>query len=109
MTRGKKIFLPKFSAHLLLLKDPEAAWGKTTLTTFGYNNYGVRSEQYRYFVYEDGSEELYDHKKDKWEWQNLASNPEYADIKEKMREGLPTHHEANGATSGGAGRKRNVK
>ena len=34
---------------------------KTTVTTFGHKNYGVRSERYRYIVYEDGTEELYDH------------------------------------------------
>ena len=56
---------------------------------FGYKNYGVRSERYRYIVYEDGSEELYDHEKDKWEWHNLADNPEYAEVKEQMRKGFP--------------------
>jgi len=89
----------------VLMEDPEASWDKTTLTTFGYKNYGVRSERYRYIVYEDGSEELYDHKEDKWEWQNLADNPEYAAIKEKMRKGLPTHHEPLGALAGNVKRR----
>ena len=57
----------------VLMKDPEAAWNEATVTTFGYKNYGVRSERYRYIVYEDGSEELYDHATDKWEWDNLAT------------------------------------
>ena len=80
----------------VLMEDPEASWDKTTLTVFGYKNYGIRSERYRYIVYADGSEELYDHEKDKWEWHNLADSPEYADIKEKMREGIPAHHEPSG-------------
>jgi len=84
----------------VLMKNPEASWDETTVTTFGYKNYGIRSEQYRYIVYEDGSEELYDHAKDKWEWENLASNPEYAAIKKKLREGIPAHHEPLGATAG---------
>ena len=81
----------------VLMKNPNAAWDDTTVTTFGYKNYGVRSERYRYIVYEDGSEELYDHTKDKWEWNNLAGDPEYAEIKSIMREEIPTHHEPVGA------------
>jgi arylsulfatase A-like enzyme len=82
----------------VLMKDPDAAWHEATVTTFGYKNYGVRSERYRYIVYEDGTEELYDHAKDKWEWNNQADNPEYAAIKKKMRKELPTHHEPSGVT-----------
>lgn len=80
----------------VLMKNPEAPWDKTTVTTFGYKNYGLRSERYRYIVYADGTEELYDHEKDKWEWHNLANSPEYAGIKEKMRKGIPAHHEPSG-------------
>ena len=80
----------------VLMKDPEASWNDTTLTTFGYKNYSLRSDRYRYTVYADGSEELYDHAKDKWEWTNLASNPEYAVIKKKMRKDLPTRHQPIG-------------
>ena len=81
----------------VLMEDPEASWDKTSLTVFGYKNYGIRSERYRYIVYADGSEELYDHEKDKWEWHNLANNPEYAGIKKKMRKRIPAHHEPTGA------------
>ena len=93
----------------VLMRDPEAAWNKTSLTTFGYKNYGVRSERYRYIVYEDGSEELYDHENDKWEWHNLAGNSDYAEVIEKMRKGIPTHHEPTGATQGSPGRKRRAR
>ena len=82
----------------ILMKNPQAKWDEATVTTFGYKNYGVRSEQHRYIVYKDGSEELYDHTKDKWEWKNLAGNSEYAAIKKKMRKYLPTHHEPSGIT-----------
>ena len=81
----------------VLMKNPEASWDETTVTTFGYKNYGIRSGRYRYIVYADGSEELYDHEKDKWEWHNLANNPEYAGIKKKMRKRIPAHHEPTGA------------
>jgi arylsulfatase A-like enzyme len=81
----------------VLMKDPEASWDDTTLTTFGYKNYSLRSDRYRYTVYADGSEELYDHTKDKWEWTNLAGDSEYTNIKSIMREEIPTHHEPMGA------------
>ena len=82
----------------ILMKDPDAAWDQATVTTFGFKNYGVRSQQYRYIVYADGAEELYDHTQDRWEWKNLAGDPEYVEIKKKMRQQIPTHHEAPGAT-----------
>ena len=76
------------------------------MTTFGYKNYGVRSERYRYIVYADGTEELYDHAKDKWEWHNFAGNSDYAEVKEKMRKGIPAHHKSPGPTYAPYGRKR---
>jgi arylsulfatase A-like enzyme len=93
----------------VLMKDPNAAWDEATVTTFGYKNYGVRSERYRYIVYSDGTEELYDHKNDKWEWHNLADNPEYAAVKKAMRQELPTHHEPSGVTYVPPRRKRKAR
>ena len=87
-------------------KNPEAAWDEATVTTFGYKNYGVRSEQHRYIVYADGSEELYDHTKDKWEWDNLAGNSDYAEVMEKLRKEIPSHHEPSGVTYKVPKRKR---
>jgi iduronate 2-sulfatase len=46
----------------------------------------VRSQDFRYTRYADGAEELYDHRADTHEWDNLASNPEYAAIKADLRE-----------------------
>ncbi len=82
----------------VLMKDPEAPWDEATVTTFGYKNYGVRSGRYRYIVYEDGSEELYDHTNDTWEWKNLADKPQFAAIKQNMRKWIPVHHEPPGPT-----------
>lgn len=82
----------------VLMKDPEAPWDEATVTTFGYKNYGVRSGQYRYIVYEDGSEELYDHANDMWEWKNLAGNPQFAAVKKNMQKWIPVHHEPPGPT-----------
>jgi arylsulfatase A-like enzyme len=89
----------------VLMKNPEASWNKTTVTSFGYKNYGIRSEQYRYIVYADGTEELYDHQADKWEWHNLANRPGYAEVKKQMRKGIPAHHQPSGVTYVPPGRK----
>ena len=82
----------------VLMKDPEAQWDEATVTTFGYKNYGVRSGRYRYIVYKDGSEELYDHANDMWEWKNLAGNPQFAAVKKNMQKWIPVHHEPPGPT-----------
>ena len=59
------------------------------LTTYGMNNHAVRTDQYRYIQYEDGSQELYDHSKDPNEWTNIASNAENKAQIEKMKALLP--------------------
>ena len=62
-----------------LLKEPEQDW-VPALMTMGKGNHAVRSDHWRYIRYRDGSQELYDHRKDPWEWNNLASNPEHAEV-----------------------------
>lgn len=44
----------------------------------------IRTEDHRYTRYHGGGEELYDHRNDPYEWNNLAGNPEYAEIKTKF-------------------------
>ncbi|TLX78242.1 sulfatase [Labilibacter sediminis] len=51
-------------------------------------NYSVRSRDYRYVRYSNGSEELYDHRNDSHEWVNEADNPRYAQVKKEMRDAL---------------------
>lgn len=60
---------------LPLLKDPKAPWSHYALCTHERKNHSVRSEHYRYIQYQDGSEELYDHRSDPNEWNNLAVQP----------------------------------
>ena len=55
----------------------------------GYKNHSVRSEQFRYNVYEDGTEELYDHYTDPMEWKNLINDPEYKNVIRELRAYLP--------------------
>ena len=72
-----------------LLKNPEAPWDRPALTTYHRKNHSLRSERYRYIVYRDGAEELYDHEKDPHEWENLANKPRYFEVKAAMRKHLP--------------------
>jgi arylsulfatase A-like enzyme len=74
-----------------LLRDPNAAWSLPAITTQGYQNHTVRTEQWRYIRYADGGEELYDEQKDPYEWVNLAGKGgEYNIIKNQLFGYLPT-------------------
>ena len=48
-------------------------------------SYSVRSERYRYILYYNGKEELYDHSQDPYEWQNLATDDSYSDVKKSLK------------------------
>jgi arylsulfatase A-like enzyme len=72
-----------------LLRNPAAVWDRPALITMGYNNHSLRDERWRYIRYADGSEELYDHRKDPKEWRNLAGNAEHGDVKQRLARWLP--------------------
>jgi arylsulfatase A-like enzyme len=48
----------------------------------------VRSKNWRYTLSNRGNEELYDHKKDPYEWENLAYDKEYFEIKKNLKRQL---------------------
>ncbi len=72
-----------------LLVDPDAEWDYAAITTYDYSEYSVRTERYRYIHYIDGSEELYDHGVDPEEWNNLAGDPSYDEIRAKLASLIP--------------------
>lgn len=72
-----------------LLRNPETTWDEPALTTHGKDNHSLRDERWRYIRYSDGTEELYDHDEDPLEWKNLAGDPKYADVKNRLRKFLP--------------------
>ncbi|MFK8113674.1 MAG: sulfatase-like hydrolase/transferase [Rubripirellula sp.] len=72
------------------LRDPEERRVVPAITTWQYNNHAARSLNFRYIRYRDGSEELYDHRKDPGEHNNLAGDPQWTSIKEKLRAHMPT-------------------
>jgi len=81
----------KLGGHSLLplLANPAAKWPHIALTTYKPNNHTVRSDRWRYIRYEDGSEELYDHATDPNEWKNLAGNPNYGEVKQRLAAYMP--------------------
>ena len=60
------------------------------ITTFGMNNHGLRTPNFRYIRYEDGGQELYDHRTDPNEWDNIAENPENEQIISEISTNLPS-------------------
>lgn len=72
-----------------LLIDPNYDKKSPALTTYYFGNTAVRDDHYRYIKYENGEEELYDHKNDPNEWHNLAQLPEYQTIKKELATWLP--------------------
>ncbi len=72
-----------------LLKNPTADWTRPALTTYRQNEHSARSEHWRYIRYSDGTEELYDHRKDPNEWTNLASDERFSSVKEEHALWLP--------------------
>ncbi|MCB1206215.1 MAG: sulfatase [Verrucomicrobiae bacterium] len=71
------------------LRDASMKRDRPAMTSHNQGNHGVRSENWRYIHYADGSEELYDMKKDPHEWTNLAQDPAYAGVIAEHRKWLP--------------------
>jgi len=72
-----------------LLQNPKSNWDGVALTTHGYLNHAIRDGRYRYIRYADGTEELYDHKNDAYEFTNLAGSTDMGVIKENLAAHLP--------------------
>jgi len=70
------------------LRDPTLK-RSPAISSYGEGNTSIRSEQWRYIRYEDGSEELYNHQVDPNEWTNQAQNPEQKKIKKRLAGFIP--------------------
>ena len=73
------------------------AWDRPAIVTYSRGNHAVRSEQWSYIRYHDGSEELYDRRQDPNEWINLAGNPVHTEIKSALRRWLPANEAPGGS------------
>ncbi|WP_298493970.1 sulfatase [uncultured Algibacter sp.] len=71
-----------------LVENPIAEWNEVALTSKAKGMHSLRNEQYRYIVYTDGFEELYDHNSDPNEWYNIAAKKPNTKILQKFRNQL---------------------
>ena len=65
-----------------------AVFGETKPGGGVYHNFSIRSDHWRYTLYENGAEELYDHRTDPNEWTNLARDPAGGETKAAMKQTL---------------------
>ncbi len=71
------------------LKDVDTPRSWPAITTNNWNNHSVRTKDWRYIRYADGSEELYNMKKDPNEWTNLIEHPEFRSMADSLAVWLP--------------------
>ncbi|UMB61727.1 sulfatase [Lutibacter sp. A80] len=68
-----------------LLNNPNNKWNEVALTSKAVGMHSLRSEHYRYTVYPDGFEELYNHTIDPNEWTNIANDKANEVILQRFR------------------------
>lgn len=78
-----------------LLKNPERSWKKAALSQYPRGTvmgYSIRTDRYRFVSWQERGHpqrtqaiELYDHRTDPGETENVAHQPEYADTVRRMR------------------------
>lgn len=69
-------------------EDAKNAQTKAEQDALTNQQWSVRSERWRYILYNNGAEELYDHQSDPHEWTNLAADPEHEAVKNGLRNEL---------------------
>ena len=72
-----------------LLANSKARWTQPALISHLRGNHAVCTADWRYIRYADGTEELYDERKDPNEWTNVATSPVLADVKKRLTTYLP--------------------
>lgn len=70
--------------------DAEREW--PAITTHNHDNHGIRSREWRYIRYADGSEELYNMKHDPNEWENLAGDIRYQQVIDQHKRWIPSEN-----------------
>ncbi len=71
------------------LSDPATPRERPAITSSYFGNHSIRSRDWRLVVYEDGAEELYDHRNDPDEFHNLAANPVHKAKRDQLARWLP--------------------
>lgn len=71
------------------LRDSSTPRDHPAITSSYAGNHSIRSRDCRLIVYEDGAEELYDHRNDPDEFHNLAGQSKYKVIRDELARWLP--------------------
>jgi len=71
------------------IKNPEAPRKRPAITSSYYGNHAIRTRHWRLISYADGAEELYNHQSDPDEFKNLANDPNYQSVRDKLARWLP--------------------
>lgn len=71
------------------LNDPQTPRRRPAITSSYFGNHAVRSEHWRLIRYEDGRQELYDHRTDPHEFRNLADDPAHQSVIDELADSLP--------------------
>ena len=77
------------------LKNPAEASDRTVyLPYINPGEYTLMNREWRFIHYDDENQELYNVQEDPHEWNNLASDPEYADVITRLRDLAPSEFAA---------------
>ena len=71
------------------LKNASTPRQRPAVTTHNQRNHAVRTKEWRFISYGDGTKELYDLKSDPDEWHNVANDPKNAAVIEDLSRWLP--------------------
>jgi len=71
------------------LNDPGTPRERPAITSSYFGNHSLRNRDWRLIIYEDGAEELYDHRSDPDEFRNLAGDTTYARVRDELAQWLP--------------------
>ena len=71
------------------LKDPSAKRETPAITSSYFGNHSIRTRDWRLVAYEDGEMELYDHRSDPDEFQNLAKDANHQTTLRRLTHWLP--------------------
>jgi len=77
-----------------LIEHSDTSWDQPTVVTVGMGTHSIVSRDWHYIHYYDGTEEMYQKSLDPHEWNNLADDPQYSDIKKELKSSIvqdPNH------------------
>jgi arylsulfatase A-like enzyme len=77
------------SSLVPFLQNAESRRPSPVVMTWGKGNHSVRSGRWRYTLYNDRTEELYDQETDPQEWTNLASDSAFRGICDRLKQAIP--------------------